>query len=402
MKGGAPIQAIMHVNGVTFKEALVVASGLCGKRTFDEMNTIKKSVVPQLSSDESKAKAQLSAQSIWQGTTPLANSLAEKYLKKHRGITEIGGLKDMRYWPVGAKWKKINEEGILVESVNKIPALVIAAKNSEQQISAVQRIYLDKNTENKNRFMLEAKRAKMSCGVIKGSAGIIQKGNANGRVYIAEGPETAASIAMADPRSTVLVSFGVNNIANLSEAISRLNPREVVIAADSDPKNDKGKSSKDTTEMAAKALRDAGISTTVIYPKLLEENKKTDWNDILMKDGVESVRKQLGLTKPVMDVKVIQDIDLNVNIKNTNYSLPDKNIIDLKNTRENSLSSLAKEYASYMEHNKTNNPVILNKQNIELRELNLSVPVFSDSKNTSKIKTPSKISEKTMIKEMEI
>jgi conjugative transfer relaxase protein TraI len=402
MKGGAPIQAIMHANNVTFKEALVIASSLCGERTFNELNTIKKSIEPQLSSDESKAKAQLSAQSIWKGTEPLANSLAETYLKTHRGIAEISGLKDMRYWPVGAKWKKLNEEGVLVESVNKIPALVIAARNSEQQISAVQRIYLDKNTGNKNKFMLEAKRAKLSCGVMKGSAGMIQKGNANGRIYIAEGPETAASVAMADPKSTVFVSFGVNNIANLSGVISRLNPRDVVIAADNDHKNDIGKSSKDTTEIAAKALRDTGIKTLVIYPKSLEENRKTDWNDVLIKDGVESIRKQLGLTKPEMSLKTIKDINRNINIKNTNYSLPDKNMVYSKNTGENSLSVLAKEYTSYMGNNKINNPILFNKQTIDLRELNLSVSGVLDSKSQCTLKSVSKISEKPMIKEMEI
>ena len=219
---------------------------------------------------------------------------------------------------------------------------------------------------------------------------------------MAEGPETAASVAIADPKSTVFVSFGVNNMINLSGVISRLNPREVVIAADNDPKNEKGKSSRNITEMAAKAFRNLGISTTIIYPKLLEENKKTDWNDILIKDGVEAVRKQLGLTNPVIDVKSIKDINYNININKTNHCFPDKNIVDSKNLGENSLSVLAKEYSSYMEKNKLNSTLVLNKQNMEFKELNLSVPSISDSKNQSKLTIVSKTSEKPMIKEMEI
>ena len=66
------------------------------------------------------------------------------------------------------------------------------------------------------------------------------------------------------------------------------------------------------------------------------------------------------------------------------------------------MSVLAKEYSSYMEKNKLNSTLVLNKQNMEFKELNLSVPSISDSKNQSKLTIVSKTSEKPMIKEMEI
>ena len=403
MKGGAPIQAIMHVNGIRFKEALVVASELCGGSSYDRLITANKTSAPQHTSEASQSVARLSAKSIWDGTTPLANSLAEKYLKTHRGITDISHLKDMRYWPVGAKWEKVNEDGVLIESVNKIPALVIAARNSEQHISAVQRVYLDKTTGNKNSFMLEAKRAKISSGVMKGSAGVIQTGDKNGRLYIAEGPETAASVAMADPTATVLVSFSVSNMANLSGVISRLNSKDVIIAADLDSKNGNAKSTtRDTTEKAAQALRDSGIQTTVIYPKLLEGTKKTDWNDVLLTAGVESVRKQLGIRSSERGMNAVELVRLNIDTQVNNYSLPDKGIIDQKHVGETPLFILARDYHSSNGIQEIHASSALNNRNMELTSTHLSMPNHSTQKNSSFVKVTEKTQSKTMVKEMEI
>lgn len=401
MKGGAPIQAIMHANNVCFKEALVIASALCGNSAYSQLITANQSMVPKLTTEASLASSRLSAKSIWDGTTPLTNSLAEKYLKNHRGITDISHLKDMRYWPAGAKWKKINEEGVLIESINRIPALVIAARNSEQQITAVQRVYLDKSTGNKNKFMLEAKRAKLSSGVMKGSAGVIQKGEKNGRLYIAEGPETAASVAMADPKATVLVSFSVSNIANLSNLIAQLNPKNVIIAADHDVKNGNGKSpTQDTTERAANALRNSGIQTTVIYPKLVDGSKKTDWNDVIMAAGVESIRKQLGLiSKGVLTNRTdMSDFTSNTHINHD--LLPDKEITNQKNIGTSPLEVLARQYVSSSTNTKIYMPTVLNTPSVEL--LNTSIPVQSNSKISNIVKTIEKGIEKIPVKEMEI
>ena len=77
------------------------------------------------------------------------------------------------FWPKGATWKATDERGDRHEKHNKIPALLIPAKNDKGEITGVQRIYLDERTAGKNTFM---DTAKLSKGKIESSAGIIQKG----------------------------------------------------------------------------------------------------------------------------------------------------------------------------------------------------------------------------------
>ena len=184
-KGGAPIQAIMFARNLNFKEALTVAAELSGLHSSTVFPVKQSLIQPEKTSVESNQLAIQSANSIWKGTMPLTRSLAEKYLKTHRGITDPSRLNDLRFWPVGAHWQKMDANGKLVDAVNKLPVLVIAARNAGHQISAVQRIYLDKNTAKKNQFM---QAAKLSSGVMKGSAGIIQKGDKHGKLYIADSP----------------------------------------------------------------------------------------------------------------------------------------------------------------------------------------------------------------------
>ena len=38
-----------------------------------------------------------------------------------------------------------NEQGLLEDKINKIPALIIAARNKKNEFTGVQRIYLDPN-----------------------------------------------------------------------------------------------------------------------------------------------------------------------------------------------------------------------------------------------------------------
>ena len=315
MQGGAPIQAIMYARQVDFKDALNIAAEIAGHHA-DIITPVRQGVVHRLKEPNDELKRQ-SAKSIWDGTKPLNKSLAEKYLKTHRGISDISSLNDVRYWPVGAIWNKMDDNGKLIQSVNKIPALVLGARNNQMEIAGVQRIYLDKDTGGKNRFMSAAK---LSCGVMKGSAGIIQKGDKNGRVYIAEGPETGASIAQSFPKATVLVSFSVGNISNLVEVVKVLNPKELIIAGDNDGNHTKAaENTRMTTKKAVMAFQEAGLPTRAIYPNAIKELKKTDWNDVLKHEGVASVRAQLEVNtrdiKPTIQIKNVAEVHEKVRLK---------------------------------------------------------------------------------------
>ncbi len=287
--GGAPIQAIMTENNLVFKDAINVAAEMAGIHHDNYLAVTKK--LPQLSSqiksDDHERKNKIaSATSIWNGAVDMKGTLAEKYLNKHRGL-DNGEHFEARYWPEGASWKNCNERGVLEDKVNKIPALVIAAKNEKGELTGVQRIYLDKHTGAKNTFM---ENAKLSKGVIEGSCGVIQKGMRGSCLYIAEGPETAASIAMADRKATVLVSFGISNIKNLSSIIKSYKAKEVIIAADNDGELSKTRAVIDKT---LEALKQNDVQARAIFPDAIQGKNKTDWNDVLLHRGVTEIQRQL-------------------------------------------------------------------------------------------------------------
>lgn len=288
--GGAPIQAIMKERNVPFQEAIKIASEMAGIRSIDVQFTgIKKDnskVVEKYKLDDLEKKNKvISAKSIWNSSIGATGTIAEKYLKDHRGIDNIGNL-DIRYWPKGAPWKNLNEHGILENKVNKIPALIFAARNEKGELTGVQRIYLDADTAKKNTFM---ENAKLSKGIMEGSCGVIQKGMRGSKLYIAEGPETAVSIAMADSKSTVLVSYGISNMKNLVSIIKTYNSKDIIIAGDNDASSNK---TQQQIEKTIEHYKQNGIDSRSIIPELID-GKKTDWNDVLIKKGVQGIQSQL-------------------------------------------------------------------------------------------------------------
>lgn len=329
-EGGSPIQAIMRERGVDFKEALAIASDLAGTKGIDYSQPSFKRRIDDNGLDEKKILQNkiASAKSIMKGAVPIKNTLAQTYLQKHRGIEHTDQL-NVKFWPKNAKWKSLDDNGNLIEKTNKIPALLIAAQNDKGEVTGVQRVYLDEKTGSKNTFM---DKAKISKGHIKSSAGVLQKGEKFGTVYIAEGPETGASIATADPKATVLISFGLSNIKNLSNVIKGYYPSKVIIAGDTDsqPKS----RTTELTEMAKKSLHQEGVQSTIIFPKKIQNLEKTDWNDVHKIQGIDEVKKQLGFE--------LQHNKADIKINCNNLS----NGFELDNIKNNTqlLSNNGKEY----------------------------------------------------------
>lgn len=344
--GGAPIQAIMKEHNIPFMDALKKGADLLGYYPIESRPTLDKKHL--VSNDKERANKIHAAQSIWNSGIPIKGTLAERYLKKHRGIKPPQEI-DARFWPAGTEWTNCNEQGELEQKTNKIPALLFAARNKQGELTGVQRIYLDAKTANKNTFL---ENAKLSKGIIEGSAGLIQKGMKGSRLYIAEGPETASSIAMADRKATVLVSFGISNIKNLSELIQNYKPKEVVLAADNDGGNSK---SQEAINKTIELFKEHGIQASALFPDALPGKSKTDWNDVLLSKGVSAIQKQLlvpnlkegtlvfknsiepcDLAKPIFNksitfdaTKICQTMDLSRFLDNKN--LKDNSLLAKKN-----------------------------------------------------------------------
>lgn len=289
MEGGNIFNAIVRENGLSKPEAMKVLAEMTGVQGDKEF---KLSAPNKSAEGNNKEEIKLgkrkekSARSIWNGSIEVKGTLAEKYLKKHRGITELDSL-DVRFWPKGASWIDVNDKGILTNKVNKIPALIVSAKNIKGKVTGVQRIYLDQETAKKNSYF---ETAKLSKGTIKGSFCYLQKGIKGGDLYLAEGVETAASIAIVRPTAHVLVSLGKGNMKNSSHIIKEIKPGTVKIAADNDGNLGMDRSIKDTLD----EFKMNGIKPEVLMPNLVNGMKKTDWNDILVSSGKSRLSSELA------------------------------------------------------------------------------------------------------------
>ncbi len=291
--GGDPIKAIERIEGLSFKDALARGAQMAGLSEFEaqQISYQRAQAITPKQSDEHRISDQQrkhAAQSIWDSCILATGTLTERYFKEHRGLHHIEGMQ-IRHLPVGAKWVDYDDHGKAIDKVSKVPASVIALYNAQGEVTGVQRIFLDKETANKATFM---DKPKLSKGIVTGSAGIIQEGKLAGRVYLAEGPETGASIALADTDATVLVSMGVHNLKNLSDVIKSYSPKEVVLAGDYDGKD---AATRQTTEQAFSDLKEQlpDVACSVIYPEPIAGMKKVDFNDVLKESGLAALRNNL-------------------------------------------------------------------------------------------------------------
>ena len=168
------------------------------------------------------------------------------------------------------------------ESGRRWPALVAAVSNAAGDHVATHRTWLAQRDGRWGKAPLRD--AKMSIGAVRGgcirlwrgaSGKALKDAPAGEAVAIAEGIETALSVAIACPELRVLAAVSLANMAAvaLPPAIGR-----VILCADNDPGNDKA---AEQLQRAIAAHQAAGRDVHVAMPEVAG----ADWNDILQ--GVE-------------------------------------------------------------------------------------------------------------------
>jgi len=183
-----------------------------------------------------------------------------------------------------AKWNATTQE--YEKKTMEGPAIVVPVENAKSEIVAVQRIYLNPNTGKK-----AADKAKFTLGDLKGHAAIIHRGKIGAdKLVIAEGPETAASIADAidavKNEIPILASLSLGNLENLKDLIAdHWKPKRVIIAAD----NDNDENLPQAISELENFLRKRGIEVAISIPQL-ETGTKCDWNDVLKAHGTDHLR----------------------------------------------------------------------------------------------------------------
>ncbi|MFA6038330.1 MAG: MobF family relaxase [Legionellales bacterium] len=224
----------------------------------------------------SRAQGIEKAQRLYQQSRPAKNTLAETYLVTHRHI------------PKAIIHQHSND--IRFINYNRHPATLFPLRDKDGNIQAVHLVYLDAKTAQKNKITIGRHTnaftlAKQTFGPMKGAS--IQLGDSRGIPHLAEGPETGLSILAINPKARVHITCSLTNIPF---APIKYLPDKVIYCADNDIVGDKAEQAKKNLLTTIEKLTvNHSASVHLVVPKLLNE-QKTDFNDLLSKQGLEEAR----------------------------------------------------------------------------------------------------------------
>ena len=294
-EGGYPIKLLMNANygyGLSYVDALEAGARIAGLSDSQakDITYIRK----QKSAEEIEAEARLlanekqqrieNARYYFKTSQPITGTLAERYLRETRHIE--GDLSGFRFHP------RVKDP----QTKTYYPAVLIAAKNEQGQITATQTILIDPATIKKvNKEDVEV--PKRTRGIISGSAAQIQKGESN-KVIIAEGPETAASLMKAFPDANIYVTVGnIRNAEHLAWVARKHKTDTIYFAADNDGANQRP---VEALKTAAQKLESEGIKCYKAVPSL-RAIETPDYNDVLIHQGIDGVKRQMSTMRRVLN-----------------------------------------------------------------------------------------------------
>jgi putative DNA primase/helicase len=211
------------------------------------------------------------AQSIWDEAKPVSGDnhpyLRQKLVKSH-------GLRSGR-WPLR------NKEGEVYGYAENV--LLIPMKNQKGKITSLQGIFdqLPKGYESNKTYLRDATK--------RGSFHLIGKTSV-GTLAICEGYATGATIFEATGWA-VAICFDRSNLETVARELRPALPGvQIVICADNDQFTDGNPGVRDATAAGA------AIHTRVVVPQFQNlKGKPTDFNDLASLEGVEEVKRQLGI-----------------------------------------------------------------------------------------------------------
>jgi len=267
-KGGNMLTFIQTQKSCNFKQALDFSGEFLNMTPESHaLETIDLSdLAPDIDIDKHRSIEY--ARKLANKSKPLKNTIAETYLKKTRGIDTQTCSDSIRFLPA------IKEP----ETGEFHPALLVIAKNIEGRVQGVQAIFLDKEGNK-----LKCEEPKRSYGLIKGSLVPVHEG---GNLYaVAEGAETALSIATTRKDMTVFASLG--SITNFSAMNFKTQSNTLIIFADHDAP---GNPSHYKMNHAADELKSKGFNVFICTP----DEVGKDFNDLLREKGVDGVKQQMN------------------------------------------------------------------------------------------------------------
>ena len=239
-----------------------------------------------------------------------AGTLAERYLREHRGIRSDHFSENIRFHP-----------GIYSRKNKAVyPALLVVAKDSSDKVHAVQAIFLDPESAQKADVPVKKQTwGRPSQGCVTLADPKLQK---EGMTYLAEGAETALSIYQALGGADVRITLGKSNFKNIDPANTR---QQVVLCLDNDSKNNQ---TDQLIHLAAEKLQEQGKSVIIAQPK----TAGWDFNDVLVREGVPSVKAELQQAVSYAEFQGKASIEIKMNIRKERSADMDENPLPIKET----------------------------------------------------------------------
>ena len=243
---------------------------------------------PKGFSDEQLEKQQY-AQEIVDHSIPIDGTLAERYLKEHRGLTGVASEKVFMFNP-GVKEKQTKKEW---------PTLVVIARNKKQDVQSVQCIYLDPETANQ----LNVAVPKRTYGPQEGAKILVQHSkfvpNAYHNYALTYGPETALSIAEADRDLGVYLTLAAN-FANVPISTGCI---DLLLCADQEGLDSAANKNLDH---AIQSLAERGLNVYCARPTDVK-----DFNVVMKTYGANEVKRLLDDKKLVKEAVKIEQLIAN-------------------------------------------------------------------------------------------
>jgi len=231
---------------------------------------------------------------LYVSSKPIEKTLAEKYLREHRGI-KAALPADFRFqarcWHQELKTCK--------------PALIVPGYDSAGKLQSINRIYLNKDgskldAQFKNKEgQLESATPKKNYGSTLGATVVVNQQKNSEITFVSEGLENALSIKEVQPDANIISSFGVGQLKNLSIGVET---KMIVLCADNDGMVSNTK--KPMLEAMQKWI-EQGYQVRLAMP--FSSALKTDFNDLLRQQGAEAISKCLRNTLKIRDLSEFKD-----------------------------------------------------------------------------------------------
>jgi len=326
-KGGDLISLYMNLYSVPFKDAIQELAKNTGLKVEENSNFSKvlakslkeesKSLKNQIALAREKQERVKKALDLYNKAIPIYGTLAERYLREHRGI--LGEL------PNDFRFLKADKH---LDTHRYVPALIAPYRDKDNQMVGVVRIYLNADGSKYSDTFTDA-RGEQAQATSKANRGVtshglvrVQEGLTERTLWVAEGIETALSVATAVPTQTVVASISAGQISTVPIGPET---QKVIICADNDPASSETKKS---VIKAVESFLSQGVRTFIALPPSIPEGmKKYDFNDLLKDHGLTAVEHSLNLMVEIKDAGLLKmketRLESNLNqlrLENTRYN----------------------------------------------------------------------------------